>query len=77
MLQRTAADIVGVPNKTVKVQPVMLFIYFSHQTSIKLVMKSINLPFLSPKTSNRDSLMRRADQETIVKWEPTTMASPM
>ena len=36
MLQRTAADIVGVPNKQVLVNPVHFFVIFSPQTSTQM-----------------------------------------
>lgn len=49
MLQRTAADIVGVPNKRVTVKPVIFYLTFSQQSFIKLVINKINSPFQKVK----------------------------
>lgn len=65
MLQRTAADIVGVPNTKITVEPVNIYNYVhSLNNLIKQVMKLINLPYHKLKVSDINY-----KQVRLNKWE--------
>jgi len=72
MLQRTAADIVGVPNTKITVEPVNILFIFSLNNLIKLEIKLISLLYHKLKDLNKNY-----KQVKLNKWDSVKLYKKM
>jgi hypothetical protein len=72
MLQRTAADIVGVPNTKITVEPVNILFIYSLNNLIKLEIKLISLLFHKLK-----DLDKKCKQVKLNKWDSVKLYKKM